>query len=110
MSVNPKSLRAEHAEATRTTLMRVARKLFTERGFNGVSAEQIVQEARVTRGALYHHFKDKRELFGCVCDEMGAELAKRVEDAVMPMAATDPWGAMIAGTDAFLDACTDGDF
>src|SRR5437879_1809908 len=105
-----KSLRAEHAEATRAALMSAARELFAERGFTDVAAEEIVQRARVTRGALYHHFKDKKDLFGAVCDEVGAELAKRVEDAVMPIAANDPWGAIMAGVDAFLDACTEGDF
>jgi AcrR family transcriptional regulator len=91
-------------------LMKAARELFSLRGFADVSAEEIVQQARVTRGALYHHFKDKRELFGCVCDEMGSELAKHIEDAALPIAASDPWRALIAGIDAFLDACTEGDF
>src|SRR5688572_10542155 len=99
-----KSLRAEHAEATRAALLKAGRKLFAERGFAGVSAEEIAQHARVTRGALYHHFKDKKDLFGAMCDEMGEEMRSRVEQAVMPIAAEDPWRAMIEGIGAFLDA------
>lgn len=105
-----KSLRAENAEKTRIALVAAARELFAERGYADVSAEEIVARARVTRGALYHHFKDKRALFGAVCDEVGAELAQRIEDAGMPVAATDPWKAILAGVDAFLDACTEGEF
>jgi AcrR family transcriptional regulator len=105
-----KSLRAEHAQATRAALIEAARELFVEHGFAGVAAEEIVQRARVTRGALYHHFKDKKDLFGAVCDELGADLAKRIEEAAMPIAATDPWAAILAGIDAFLDACIQGDF
>jgi len=105
-----RGLRAEHAGKTRAALMQAARELFAERGFGGVAAEEIVQRAQVTRGALYHHFKDKKDLFGAVCDELGAELAKSIEDAAMPIAATDPWGAIVAGVDAFLDACMHGDF
>jgi len=105
-----KSLRAEHAQATKAALMKAARELFAERGFADVAAEEIVQRARVTRGALYHHFKDKKDLFGAVCDEVGAELGKHIEEAAMPIAEKDPWGAFTAGVDAFLDACTEGDF
>jgi AcrR family transcriptional regulator len=105
-----KSLRSQHADETRAALLKAGRKLFVKHGFAGVSAEEIVRQARVTRGALYHHFKDKKDLFGTVCDEMGAELAKHVEDAAMPIAATDPWRALNLGIDAFLDACVEGDF
>jgi AcrR family transcriptional regulator len=105
-----KSLRAEHAEATRAALIAAARALFAARGFNGVSAEEIVQQARVTRGALYHHFKDKKDLFDALCDELGAEMSKKVEDVVMPLAQTDPFGAVLAGVDVYLDACMDGEF
>src|SRR2546426_12474530 len=105
-----KSLRTENAEKTKDALMRAARELFVEKGFAGVAAEEIVQRARVTRGALYHHFKDKKDLFGHVCDELGAELSKHIEDAAMPIALEDPWRGFVAGVDAFLDACTEGDF
>jgi AcrR family transcriptional regulator len=105
-----KSLRSEHAEMTRAALMKAGRKLFAKHGYAGVSAEEIVKQARVTRGALYHHFKDKKELFGEICDEMGAECAKTVEDAAMHTAVEDPWRAFNEGVDAYLDMCVEGDF
>jgi AcrR family transcriptional regulator len=109
MSVK-RPLRAEHAEATRTALLKAGRKLFAKHGIAAVSAEEIAREARVTRGALYHHFKDKKDLFSALCDEVGEEMRQRVEDAAMPIAATDPWRAMQVGIGAFLDACVEGDF
>ncbi len=105
-----KSLREEHADATRAGLLRSARELFTQHGYNGVSAEEIAQHARVTRGVLYHHFKDKKELFGVVCDDIGEELGKRIEAVAMPLATEDPWRGFGLGVDEFLDACTDGEF
>ncbi len=60
--------------------------------------------AKVTRGALYHHFTDKRALFDAVVGEVAAEIAVRIE-AATPM--DDPLQALLAGTSAFLDACLD---
>ncbi|HYZ92858.1 MAG TPA: TetR/AcrR family transcriptional regulator [Actinomycetota bacterium] len=105
-----KSLRDEHADATRAALLSSARELFTQHGFNGVSAEQIAKHARVTRGALYHHFEDKKELFGSVCDEVGDEVGQRVQDIALPLANEDPWRGFGLGVDEFLDACAEDDF
>jgi AcrR family transcriptional regulator len=105
-----KTLRAQHAEATRAELIRVGRHLFASKGFADVSAEEIAREAGVTRGALYHHFKDKRDLFCEVCDIVSFELTTRVGEAGLAKAATDPWAAITEGVDAFLDACLEGDF
>src|ERR1044072_5304477 len=55
--------RVEQAAATRAELLRVARELFAARGYANVGTEEIVRAAHVTRGALYHHFHDKRDLF-----------------------------------------------
>ena len=58
-----KRTQAERTAATRAALIDAARGLFTARGYAGVSAEEIVAAAGVSRGALYHHFEDKRGLF-----------------------------------------------
>ena len=71
--------KAEQREATTAALLAAARELFAERGYAGVGTEEIVQQAGVTRGALYHHFKaGKEELFQAVLVQVSADTAKRV--------------------------------
>ena len=99
------SARAERAEATRATLLRAARELFAERGYAAVGTEQIVAHAGLTRGALYHHFRDKQDLFRAVHVEMERELMEAVGERMGQTA--DPWDLLVNGLRAFLDACTD---
>ena len=100
-----KTRRAEQAEGTRAALIGAARGLFAERGYAGVGTEEIVAAARVTRGALYYHFEDKRDLFRAVFAEVDRELVEGV--ARVALDESDPWQRLIAGCDAFLDACID---
>src|SRR3712207_6233412 len=97
--------RAEQAEGTRAALVEAARNLFAERGYAAVGTEEIVAAARVTRGALYYHFSDKRDLFRTVFAEVDRELVEGV--ARVALEETDPWRSLVAGCDAFLDACVD---
>jgi AcrR family transcriptional regulator len=102
-----KSLKAEHAEATRTALVSSARALFAERGYAAVSIEEIVRRARVTRGALYHHFEDKADLFRAVFDDVQQGLARQLMEAASSQ--PDPAKHLEVGCLAFLDACTEPD-
>jgi AcrR family transcriptional regulator len=68
------SLRAEHVAQTRAALVEAGRRLFGERGFAGASVEDLAREARVTTGALYHHFGAKRLLFEAVFQQAHAEM------------------------------------
>ena len=96
--------KAGQREATTAALIGVARALFAQRGFAAVGTEEIVQGAGVTRGALYHHFKGgKEELFKAVLVQISGESAARIRDAAA--AKTDPWDSLVAGIEAFLDAC-----
>src|SRR5919204_3047146 len=97
--------KAKQAEATRAALLAAARELFAQRGYGAVGTGEIVQRAGVTRGALYHHFSGKEDLFRAVYEELERELVERI--ATEAAAAGDPLAALRAGADVFLDACQD---
>ncbi len=101
-----RSAKAERSEATRAALIATARRLFAQRGYGGVGTEEIVRETGVTRGALYHHFAGKRELFEAVYEQVERELVQSIAESAMK-AAGDPLHALEAGARAFLDACCD---
>src|SRR3954454_3168430 len=103
--VEGRSTKAEQAEATRARLLRVSRELFAKRGYSGVATEEIVRRAKVTRGALYHHFRDKRDLFRAVHEQMEQELVERIGEQMQGV--EDPMELLNSGLRAFLDACTD---
>ena len=94
------------SEATRQQLVTAARALFGARGYAGVGTEEIVRAAGVTRGALYHQFRDKADLYAAVAEEVEAEIAERIA-AGAAGAADDPVGALRAGAQLFLDACAE---
>lgn len=102
-----KSRKEEYAEATRAALVLVARSLFAERGFATVSIDEIVQGARVTKGALYHHFDDKLALFRSVLETIEGEIATRMRAAAHDE--KDPWEQIRAACRAYLDACLERD-
>ena len=102
----PRTLKADQAEATRAALLEAATELFAQRGYAGVATEEIVRAAGVTRGALYHHFAGKLELFEAVYEQVEQGLVERIASSAMS-AASDPLAALRAGAQAFLDACED---
>src|SRR4029453_14156213 len=95
------------SEATRQRLVAAARTMFAERGYAGVGTEQIVQAAGVTRGALYHQFRDKADLFAAVAETAQAEVARRITSGAEADGPVDPMTALYAGVRRFLEACTD---
>ena len=100
-----RSRMAERTDETRQALITAARALFAQRGFSGVATEEIVRAARLTRGALYHHFQSKDDLFRAVYEQVEQELVERIAGGAL--AAADPLEALRAGARAFLDACED---
>jgi AcrR family transcriptional regulator len=95
--------RETEARATRDALIEAALELFTERGYAEVGTEEIVARAKVTRGALYHHFEDKRDLFRAVFERVEGDLMQRI--GAKMGSADNPWDLMITGMRSFLDAC-----
>ena len=106
MAVKP--LRVRQAEATRALLIDVARQSFTERGYAATSIDDIIQQAGVARGALYHHFSGKEALFRAVYETVEGEVMTRVLEAAA--SETSPWDSVRAGLSAFLDACLEPSF
>lgn len=98
---------AERSGATRGALVAAARPLFATRGYADVGTEEIVRAAGVTRGALYHHFDGKRELFEAVYEAVEVELAQRIAAGALQANASSPLEAMRAGTEMFLEASTE---
>jgi AcrR family transcriptional regulator len=104
------SRQADRSSATRARLVKAARSLFTARPYADVGTEEIVRRARVTRGALYHHFDDKRDLFRAVHEQMEAELVERIQAQIASSRASDPVEGLQAGVRSYLDACADPSF
>jgi AcrR family transcriptional regulator len=84
--------------------------LFAERPYADVGTEEIVRRARVTRGALYHHFADKRDLFRAVHEQLEAELVDAIARQLADTVSDDPVEALRTGARTYLDACEDPSF
>ncbi|MFB9949374.1 TetR/AcrR family transcriptional regulator [Rhizobium puerariae] len=94
----------ERTDATRTALLDAARELFVERGYAETATPDIVAAANVTRGALYHHFTDKKALFAAVVEREAAEVAEEIEAKSADAASARE--ALLQGASAYFDAMT----
>jgi AcrR family transcriptional regulator len=97
--------RAAHVEDTRRALLDTARRLFTRDGFQATRTEEIVEQSGLTRGALYHHFRDKEDLFRAVYEEVLGEMApllwRRGADRTV-----SAWTLFRANSDIYLEAAS----
>src|ERR1044071_5927215 len=92
----------ERSRVTREKLIAAARTLFATRGYAAVGTEEVVRAAGVTRGALYHQFRDgKEQLFEAVFEQVEAETTRRIAEIALTDAA-DPVAALRNGARAFL--------
>jgi AcrR family transcriptional regulator len=107
VSSNDKGRRTQAQRRATTTraLLDAARSLFAEKGYHETAAEEIVRRAGLTRGALYHHFEDKKDLFRVVVDEMEGEIDEEIEAAERAQSGLPE--AVMAGYRAFVDAVLD---
>jgi len=96
---------SERTEATRAALLAAGRELFGMRGFASTSIEELASAAGVTRGALYHHFESKEDLFAAVFEQVEFELMAAAHRG--GLAGIDAWDRMRRGCRAFLEACND---
>ena len=96
--------RAAKGADTRATLIAVARDLFGAQGFADTSLDEVVAEAGVTKGALYHHFRGKEDLFAAVYETVQHEVSDRV---VAEFLRPDPWEALQVGCELWIEAHLD---
>ncbi|MEO3786904.1 TetR/AcrR family transcriptional regulator [Actinocorallia sp. B10E7] len=101
----PRRTQAERSEATTTALLATARTLFGQAGYTATSLDAVAAGAGVTKGALYHHFKDKKGLFRAafVAEQQG--VTTRLE--AVAAAHSDIWQALRQGIRTFLEHCLD---
>jgi AcrR family transcriptional regulator len=107
MTIDKPMTKAAQREATTKRLLEVARAQFTKHGYAQTATEAIVEEAGVTRGALYHHFGSKEGLFKAVVEAVQKDVASRIEEAVSKH--NDPWQQLLIGCKTFLTASMDAD-
>lgn len=100
-SVPGLSRRQQYSAATRKALIRAAGQLFAVRGYAATSLDAIVSEAKVTKGALYHHFAGKQGIFEAVLTDLEDQAARQVSKAMRGV--KDPWDQARAGLMAFLE-------
>ena len=98
------SRKAEQSLETQDRLITAAKSLFATKGYAGTAMEDLVAKAGMTRGALYHQYADKRDLFRAVFEVVQAELGQHI--AMSVGVETDPWAQLRAGARAFLTHAT----
>lgn len=101
--INPeRRTQAERRAQTQTQLLDAARELFVDQGYAQTGMPELVRKAGVTRGALYHHFQDKADLFRAVAEREAQAITETIVAATDHV--SDPNAAMSVGTNAYFDA------
>src|ERR1700756_2750307 len=98
-----RSRREEYSEATREALLAAGRDIFAKEGYQAAGIEAISRSARVTRGAFYHHFEDKKALFDAVVVTLQADAVSRINERSRTHRKI--WDRLFAGIDPYLDVC-----
>jgi AcrR family transcriptional regulator len=101
----PRRSQRERSMATTTQLLATARKMFARNGYAATSLDAVARECGMTKGAVYHQFADKAELFAAVYEEEERKLGELMTKAYLEK--SDPWTGFTAGSKAFLEACLD---
>jgi AcrR family transcriptional regulator len=100
--------RQDYSSSTKRALVESATTLFTDHGYAGTSLDEVVAAARVTKGALYHHFPSKLALFESVFDRVQESTTQKIEKAIN--ASKDPWERAQIGLEKFLEVCREPQF
>jgi AcrR family transcriptional regulator len=100
-----RSRRLDYSESTRSALVDSAVELFTQRGYAGTSLDEVAKRARVTKGALYHHFSGKQALFEAAFAQVESGVIGRLEEILR--GAEPPWERAQRGLREFISSCLD---
>ncbi|WP_238404424.1 TetR/AcrR family transcriptional regulator [Paenibacillus paridis] len=106
--MNLKTRRQDDAEHTKKALLKRAQHLFAEDGYAKTSIDEIVRQEQLTKGALYYHFKDKKNLFEHVVDGLLEEMVKQVSTAIDTE--SDPWERTLIAIETYLEGCLNHDY
>ena len=98
-----KDLRLEKGSATIAKILKVSKRLFSEKGYENTSTEEILKEAEISRGSLYHHFSGKKGIFLRVFETVQSNVAQEVNGSIEGI--DDPWEKLVVATNAYLEAC-----
>lgn len=96
----------ERRAETRTAIVKAARRLFGDRGFQATSMDDIAAASRAAKGAIYHYFKTKDDLFEAVFEQLSHDLVIEIDEAVRTE--KDMLAAMTAGTQLYFSKCAKG--
>src|SRR5690606_9647885 len=95
----------QYSASTRRALVTSAVKLFAEKGYAGTSLDEVVARARVTKGALYHHYQGKQALFEAVFEQVEEKAKATIEKRIRQSG--DPWQRALEGLRGYLEVCQD---
>ncbi|RYI99215.1 MAG: TetR/AcrR family transcriptional regulator, partial [Actinomycetales bacterium] len=102
------SRRQDYSSSTKRALLDNAQELFAAHGYSGTSLDEVVAAARVTKGALYHHFPSKLALFESVFDRLQDSTTRQIQKRID--ASDDPWERAQIGLESFLEVCREPHF
>ena len=101
-----KRTQASRSAATRAALVTAARPLFAAKGYAAVGTDEVARAAGVTRGALYHQFAGKEELFAAVFEQVEEEISHGIAAGLLD-GGGDPARVLHDGIDAWLAVCAE---
>jgi len=102
--MKPQTRKEQYSEETRHAILRAGRRLFARRGYGATSVADIVGAARLTTGALYHHFGGKLELFRAIAENVEQEIMNNVLASAAASGASAPYQLLLAGIDGMIEA------
>ncbi|RSM70312.1 TetR/AcrR family transcriptional regulator [Kibdelosporangium aridum] len=100
-----RSRRADYSESTKQALVDSASDLFTKNGYAATSLDAIVKRARVTKGALYHHFSGKQALFEAAFHQVETQAMAQLTKAIDGDGS--PWERALDGVQEYIKVCLD---